>query len=125
MALTSGEAELVAALSGACEGMGLRQQWKWSLKLGCSAEETNATTQQILCCASLCGGGYGTAQGLGSKDETHRVESVLLATVERATRSKTCQSGDQRDACRLSDEDTFGTMFDSPLETLIGHQMQS
>ena len=28
IALSSGEAELVAALSGACEGMSLRQQWK-------------------------------------------------------------------------------------------------
>ena len=32
IALSSGEAELVAALSGACEGMSLRQQWNWLLK---------------------------------------------------------------------------------------------
>ena len=30
--LSSGEAELVPALSGACEGMNLRQQWNWLLK---------------------------------------------------------------------------------------------
>ena len=40
IALSSGEAELVAALSGACEGMSLRQQWNWLLKFGCNAEET-------------------------------------------------------------------------------------
>ena len=47
IALRSGEAELVAALSGACEGMGLRQQCNWLLKFGGNAEETNETTQQI------------------------------------------------------------------------------
>ena len=50
--LSSGEAELVVALSGACEGMSLRQRWNWLLKFGCNAEETNETTQQILCCDS-------------------------------------------------------------------------
>ena len=49
IALRSGEAELVAALSGACEGMSLRQQWNWLLKFGYNAEETNETTQQIVC----------------------------------------------------------------------------
>ena len=34
IAPSSGEAELVAALSGACEGMGLRQQWNWLRKSG-------------------------------------------------------------------------------------------
>ena len=40
IALSSGEAELVAALSGGCERMRLRQQWNWLLKFGCNAEET-------------------------------------------------------------------------------------
>ena len=34
IAPSKGEAELVAALSGACEGMGLRQQWNWLRKSG-------------------------------------------------------------------------------------------
>ena len=49
IALSSGEAELVAAPPGACEGIDLRQQWNWLLKFGRGAEETNATTRQILC----------------------------------------------------------------------------
>ena len=32
IALSNYEAEMVAALSGACEGMGLRQLWHWRLK---------------------------------------------------------------------------------------------
>ena len=52
VALGSGEAELVAALSGTCEGMGLRQQWNWLRKSGNNAEETCSTSQQILCCDS-------------------------------------------------------------------------
>ena len=42
IALSSGEAELVAALSGPCEGMSLRQQRNWLLKFRCNAEEMNA-----------------------------------------------------------------------------------
>ena len=45
-ALSNGEAELVVALLGACEALGLRQQWIWLLKFGRDAEETNATTPQ-------------------------------------------------------------------------------
>ena len=53
IALSSGEAELVAALSGACECIGLQQLWKWLRKCGSNAEEeTHTTTQQILCCDS-------------------------------------------------------------------------
>ena len=37
IALSSGEAELVAALSGACEGVSLRRQWNWLLKFECNA----------------------------------------------------------------------------------------
>ena len=50
IALGSGEAELVAALSGDCEGMGPRQQWNWLRKPRNNAEETCSTTQQILYC---------------------------------------------------------------------------
>ena len=53
IALSSGEAELVAALSGTCESTGLRQQWIWPLKFGCSDEETTEASQQILCCDSF------------------------------------------------------------------------
>ena len=52
IAPSTGEAALVAALSGACEGMSLRQQWNWILKFGCHAEETSETTQQIPSCDS-------------------------------------------------------------------------
>ena len=50
IAISSGEAELVAALSGACDGMSLRQQWNWLLKFGCNAEETECddTTDLVL-----------------------------------------------------------------------------
>ena len=50
--VSGGEAELFAALSEACEGMGLRQKWNWQPKFGRRAEETNETKQSILCCDS-------------------------------------------------------------------------
>ena len=37
--------------------------------------------------------------------------------MERATRSETCPSGDERNACGLLDEDTVDTKFDTSLET--------
>ena len=77
IAFSSHEAELVAALAGACEGMRLRQQWNWLLKFGRGNEETEL------------------AQGLNSKDETHQAESVLPATVQRMTRSTTCEGGNE------------------------------
>ena len=49
IALSSGEAELVAALSATCEGMGLRQQWKCVRQFGCEDEEKTEASQQILC----------------------------------------------------------------------------
>ena len=49
IALSSGEAEWVAALSGTCEGMGLRQQWNCLRQFGNTETETS---QQILCCDS-------------------------------------------------------------------------
>ena len=90
IALNSGDAELVAARSGACEGMGLRQQWNWLLQFGCNAEETNETTQQILCCDSF-------AALIDLKNETYRVESVPLARPE----VRLCSSGNEGNACGL------------------------
>ena len=72
IALSSGEAELVAALSGACEGMSLRQQWDWLLKFGCNAEETSETTQQILCCDSSAA--LGMIKRKGSTRKTRHIE---------------------------------------------------
>ena len=70
--LSSGEAELVAALSGACEGMSLRQQWDWLLKFGCNAEETSETTQQIPCCDSSAA--LGMIKRKGSTRKTRHIE---------------------------------------------------
>ena len=72
IALSSGEAEIVAALPGACEAMGLRQQWNWLLKFGRDAEETNATTQQIPCCASSAA--LGVIQCKGSSRKSKQIE---------------------------------------------------
>ena len=72
IALSNGEAELVAALSGACEGLGLRQQWNWLLKFGRDAEETNATTRQILCCESSAA--LGMIQRRSSTRKTRHIE---------------------------------------------------
>ena len=70
--LSSGEAELVAALSGPCEGMSLRQQRNWLLKFGCNAEEMNDTTQQILCCDSSAA--LGMMRRKGSTRKTRHIE---------------------------------------------------
>ena len=72
IALSSGEAELVAALSGACEGLSLRQQWNWLLKFGCNAEETSETTQQIPCCDSSAAPGM--IKRKGSTRKTRHIE---------------------------------------------------
>ena len=72
IARSSGEAELVAPLPGACECMSLRQQWNWLLKFGCSAEETSETTQQILCCDSTAA--VGMIKRKGSTRKTRHIE---------------------------------------------------
>ena len=72
IALSSGEAELVAALSRACESMGLRQQWNWLLKFECNAKETNETTRQILCCDSSAA--LGMIKRKGSTRKTRHIE---------------------------------------------------
>ena len=123
--LSSGEAELVTALSGACEVMDQRQQWNWSLKLGRNAEETHTTTQEILCCETSAALGMVRRKGSTCKTRHIELKSVRLATMERATRSTTRSSGNKRDACRLCDEDTVDTTFDSSLETRIGDQIHS
>ena len=66
------EADLVAALSGTCECMGLRQQWNWLLNFGCNAEEMNETTQQILCCDSSAALGF--IKRKGSTPKTRHIE---------------------------------------------------
>ena len=56
VALSSGEAELVAALSGACEGLGVQSIWQWLLAFGKPTEHSSdhekAWPMQILCCDS-------------------------------------------------------------------------
>ena len=52
--------------------MGLRQQWNWLLKFGCSAEETRETTQQILCCDSSAA--LGMLKRKGSTRKTRHIE---------------------------------------------------
>ena len=124
-ALSSGGAELVTVLSGACEVMDQRLRWNWSLKFGRNAEETHTTMHQKLCCESSSALGM-TRRGSSTRNTRHiELKSVRLATMERATRSKTRSSGNERDACRLCDEDTVDTNFDSSLETRVGDQIQS
>ena len=63
--------------------------------------------QQILCrdSSAKCA----QAQGIDSRNETHRVESALLAAMERATGSETCSNGDGRSARGLRNKDTVDT----------------
>ena len=52
--------------------MGLPQQWNWLLKFGCNAEETNETTQQILCSDSSAA--LGMIKRKGSTCKTRHIE---------------------------------------------------
>ena len=72
IALNEGEAGLIAALSGACEGMSLRQQWNWLLNFVCKAEERSETTQQILWCDSSAALDMIKRKGSTCKKERHR-----------------------------------------------------
>ena len=72
IALSSGEAELVAALSGACEGMGLRQQWNWLRQFGNTDDEPAEGSQQILCCDSSAA--LGMMRRKGSTRKTRHIE---------------------------------------------------
>ena len=76
IALSSGEPELVASLARACEGMGLRQQWNSLLKFGRGNEETELTTQQILCCDSFAA--LGMIQRKGSTRKTKHIELIAF-----------------------------------------------
>ena len=109
-ALSSGETKLVAELSGACEGMGLRQRWNWLEQFGCRDDESTEASQQILYCVSSAALGMIRRKGSTGKT-THRVESVLSTTMECATGNEFCLGGNERDACRLFDEDTVDTNF--------------
>ena len=90
IALSSGEAELVAALSGACEGMGLRQQWTWPRQFGSNDEMQTDAAQQILCCDSAAALGLIRREGWTHKTRHIELNAFLLATMERTTRSETC-----------------------------------
>ena len=59
--------------------------------------------------------------GCNGEEANETTEQIL----ELTTRSTTFPFGDERDACRLSDEDTVDTILDSSLETRIGEQFQS
>ena len=104
-----GEAEF-AALSGACEGMGLRQQWNWLLKFGCNAKETNETTQQILCCDSSAA--LGMIKRKGSTRKTRHIELNAFFL----------QQWSERPEVRLVQVWTSDTTLGPSLETRIGDQ---
>ena len=67
IALSSGEAELVAALS--------RQRWNWQRQFGSTDDEVIEASQQILCCDSSAALGMIRRKGSTRKN---RVESVLF-----------------------------------------------
>ena len=90
IALSSGVAELVAARSGACEGMGMRQQWKCLRQFSSNDEMQTDAAQQIPCCDSSAALGMIRRKGSTRKNETHRAESVFLTTMERTTRRENC-----------------------------------
>ena len=69
LALSSGEAELVAALSGACQGMGLRH---WLRQFGNTDDEETEASQQILCCDSSAA--LGMIRRKGSTRRTRHIE---------------------------------------------------
>ena len=86
IAHTSGEAKLVAALSGASESMGLRQQWIWLLQFGCSDEETTEASQQILCCDSFAAPGM--IMRKGSTRKTRHIDSKAFFSQQWSVRQE-------------------------------------
>ena len=72
IALSSGEAELVAALSGACEGMGLRQQAELVAKVWKQCRGDVLTSQKIQCCDSSAG--VSMVKRKGSTRKTRHIE---------------------------------------------------
>ena len=111
IALSSGEAELVAALSRACEGMGLRQQWNWLEQFGCNDGEPTEASQQILCCDSSVALGVIRRKGSTRKTRHFELKAFILQQMECATGNEFSSGGNERDACRLFDEDTVDTKF--------------
>ena len=66
--LSSGESELVAVLSGACEGMGLRQ-WNWPRQFSNNNEIQTDAAQQILCCDPSAALGMTRRRNNGAQDQ--------------------------------------------------------
>ena len=61
-----------AALSGAREGMSLRQQWNWQRQFGSTDDEAIEASQQILCCDSCAA--LGMIRRKGSTRKTRHIE---------------------------------------------------
>ena len=122
IAFSSGEAEWVAALSGACEGMSLRQQWSWLLKFGCNTEETNETTPQILCCDSSAALGMIKRKGTTRKTRHIEFKAFFLQqwSVRPEMRLVQVETNDMLADCS---KDTVDTKFGTPLETRIGFEL--
>ena len=78
IALSSGDAELVAALSGACDGIGLRQQWNWLRQFGNTDDEETGRSQQILCCDSSAALGMIRRKGLIRETGHMELKAFLL-----------------------------------------------
>ena len=85
-ALSSGEAKLVAALSGACEGMGLRQVWNWLEQFGCNDDEPTEASQQIVCRVSSAA--LGVIRRKASTRKTRRIELKAFFLQQLSARPK-------------------------------------
>ena len=92
IAFSSGEAALVAALSGAYEGMCVRQQRNWLGKSGNNAEETCSTSQQIQCCDSSAA--VSIIKRMGSTRKTRHIELEAFCFQQLCAQpdSETCRS---------------------------------
>ena len=77
---------LVAALSGAFEGMGLRQQWNWLEQFGCNDDEPTEASQQILCCVSSAA--LGVIRLKGSTRKTRHIELNAFFLQQLSARPK-------------------------------------
>ena len=64
--------ELVAALSGACDGIGLRQKWNWLRQFGNTDDEETGRSHQILCFFSSAA--LGMIRSKGSTRETGHMD---------------------------------------------------
>ena len=105
--------------------MGLRQQWNWLRQFGSNDDESTEASQQILCCVSSAA--LGVIRRKGSTRKTRHIElkAFILQQMECATKIELCSGGNERDACRLFDEDTVDTKFGPSVGTRIGDQFQS